>query len=96
VSWAASRTCRYRADHDGDGKADIAVYRDGAWYILRSGVQIAVGWEAIGDIGKLTFLPRGVTSHIDRAVSSSSFLATILIFIHREFPRRLAAIFHSI
>ena len=30
------------ADHDGYGKADIAVYRDGAWYILRSldGVQI--------------------------------------------------------
>jgi hypothetical protein len=40
------------ADYDGDGKADIAVYRDGAWYILRSldGVQIAVGWGALGDI----------------------------------------------
>jgi hypothetical protein len=45
------------------------------------GVQIAVGWEAIGDIGKLTFLPRGVTSHIDRDGSSSSFLATILIAV---------------
>jgi hypothetical protein len=35
----------------------------------------------LGDIGKLTFLPRGVTSHIDRAGSSSSFLATILISV---------------
>ena len=71
------------ADYDGDGKADIAVYRDEAWYILRSsdGVQIAVGWGAKGDTGKLTFLPRGVTSHIDRDGSSSGFLPTILISV---------------
>jgi hypothetical protein len=53
VSWAASRrTYRCRADHDGDGKADIAVYRDDAWYILRSldGVQIAVGWGVLWGI----------------------------------------------
>ena len=24
------------ADYDGDGEADIALYRDGAWYIIRS------------------------------------------------------------
>ena len=34
------------ADYDGDGKADIAVYRDGGWYILRSsdGGTTAQGW----------------------------------------------------
>jgi spore coat protein A, manganese oxidase len=39
-------------DHDEDGKSDIAVYRDGVWYILRSsdGVQIAIGWGVTGDI----------------------------------------------
>jgi hypothetical protein len=25
------------ADYDGDGKADIAVFRNGVWYIQRSG-----------------------------------------------------------
>ncbi len=24
------------ADYDGDGKADLAVFRDGAWYLQRS------------------------------------------------------------
>ena len=36
-------------DYDGDGKADIAVYREGIWYILRSsdGGVIAIGWGGL-------------------------------------------------
>jgi hypothetical protein len=33
-------------DYDGDGKADIAIYRDGVWSIKRSsdGGNTIVGW----------------------------------------------------
>ena len=36
-------------DYDGDGKTDVAVYRDGAWIILRSsnGGVIATGWGGL-------------------------------------------------
>ena len=34
------------ADFDGDGKADVALYRDGMWFIVRSsdGGVTATGW----------------------------------------------------
>jgi hypothetical protein len=37
------------ADYDGDGRADIAVYRDGVWFMRRSsdGVQTNVGWGGL-------------------------------------------------
>jgi hypothetical protein len=39
-------------DFDGDKKRDIAIYRDGAWFILRSsdGGMTAVGWGIAQDI----------------------------------------------
>jgi hypothetical protein len=48
------------ADFDGDGKADIAVYRDGMWFTLWSsdGGVTATGWGgAVEDIP--LNLPRG-------------------------------------
>jgi hypothetical protein len=44
-------------DYDGDGKADIAVYRDGTWYILRSSV-----FGRWGDSGRLGRDGAGYTS----------------------------------
>ena len=37
------------ADYDGDAKSDIAVYRDGTWFILRSsdGAWTSVGWGGL-------------------------------------------------
>ena len=36
-------------DYDGDGKTDMAVYRDGTWFILRSfdGGVMAVPWGGL-------------------------------------------------
>jgi FG-GAP repeat len=37
------------ADYDGDGRADLAVYRDGTWFILRSsnGAVTATDWGGL-------------------------------------------------
>jgi spore coat protein A, manganese oxidase len=39
-------------DYDGDGKVDVAVYRDGTWVVLRSsdGAGSIVGWGLSTDL----------------------------------------------
>jgi hypothetical protein len=47
-------------DHDGDGKTEIAIYRDGTWLILRSsdGIVTVTGWgSAAGYTAQLAFGP---------------------------------------
>jgi hypothetical protein len=35
-AWGVAADKPVSGDHDGDGRADIGVYRDGAWYVQRS------------------------------------------------------------
>ncbi len=52
LRWGASDDVPVPADYDGDGRADIAIWRDGAWHIVRSsdGVPVTHGWGAPGDV----------------------------------------------
>jgi FG-GAP-like repeat len=50
--WGGAQDIPAPADYDGDGKTDIAVYRNGDWFIHRSsdGGVTSVGWGSAGDI----------------------------------------------
>ena len=36
VAWGATGDVPVPGDYDGDGRDDVAVYRNGTWYLLRS------------------------------------------------------------
>ena len=52
VGWGgAAQDVPVQGDYDGDGKSDVAVFRDGAWFILNSsGGSQFVGFGMAGDV----------------------------------------------
>jgi Metallo-peptidase family M12B Reprolysin-like len=53
ANWRAQVAARLVAvDFDGDGRSDIGVYRDGAWFVLRSsdGGATVTGWGGPSDV----------------------------------------------
>jgi hypothetical protein len=51
-NWGNATDTPVSADFDGDGSTDIAVFRDGTWYIIESltGDARIVSWGAQGDL----------------------------------------------
>ena len=65
---ACAATCRWRRDYDGDGLADVAVFRapTGGWFILRSSdsgvTQVSWGCGLCGGQARATRLRQGMAS----------------------------------
>jgi hypothetical protein len=51
VNWGNSTDVPVPGDYDGDGTDDVAVYRNGTWFILQSGgAPLIASWGVAGDI----------------------------------------------